>query len=126
MEWLPIILSAELQMQAGEAEQIREKMRELAQQRQAKQPLQFPSAGSTFKRPVGCFAGKLIEDAGLKGAMVGGAQVSEKHAGFVINRGNATCADVLALIEKIQQEVQRQFGVQLECEVRVQIGRAHV
>ena len=85
----------------------------------SKQPLNFPSAGSTFKRPEGYFAGKLIEDAGLKGASVGAAQVSEKHAGFLINRGGATCDDMLHLIELVQERVREQFGVELECEVRI-------
>ena len=87
--------------------------------RRDKQPLNFPSAGSTFKRPEGYFAGRLIEDAGLKGVSVGAAQVSEKHAGFLINRGGATCDDMLRLIELVQQRVREQFGVELECEVRI-------
>ncbi len=94
-------------------------MDDFAQRRREKQPLNYPSAGSTFKRPKGYFAGKLIQDAGLMGYTIGGAQVSEKHAGFVINRGDATCEDVLRLIEHVQKEVRRQFGVELEPEVRV-------
>ena len=86
--------------------------------REEKQPLEMPSAGSTFKRPEGYFAGKLIMDAGLRGARVGGAQVSEKHCGFVVNADGATAADVNGLIEHIQAEVKRQFGVDLETEVR--------
>lgn len=114
-----IALSAELQLREGDPAAIRAKMDDFAARRRDKQPLQYPSAGSTFKRPAGYFAGKLIQDAGLMGYTVGGAQVSEKHAGFVINRGGATCADVLALMAHVQDEVKRQFGVQLEAEVRV-------
>lgn len=114
-----VALSANLQLKEGDPAGIREKMDDFAQRRRDKQPLNFPSAGSTFKRPEGFFAGKLIQDAGLMGYTVGGAQVSEKHAGFVINRGGATCSDVLALIEHVQREVLRQFGVQLEPEVRI-------
>ena len=83
-----------------------------------KQPLEYPSAGSTFKRPEGYFAGKLIQDAGLRGFRVGGAQVSEKHCGFVINRENATAADVLSLIEQVTDKVEAEFGVRLEPEVK--------
>ena len=86
--------------------------------RQEKQPLSFPSAGSVFKRPEGHFAGALIENAGLKGVSVGGAQVSEKHAGFIVNTGTATCQDVLELIKLIQKRVLEQSGVQLETELR--------
>ena len=93
-------------------------MKELKEQRSSKQPLEYPSAGSTFKRPEGYFAGKLIMDAGLKGLSVGGAQVSEKHCGFVINRGDATAADVTALIKKIQDTVKEQTGVILEPEIK--------
>ena len=103
----------------GDPETIRVQMEELAKKRKEKQPLEYPSAGSTFKRPEGHFAGKLIEDAGLKGASVGAAQVSEKHAGFLINRGGATCDDMLRLIELVQERVREQFGVELECEVRI-------
>jgi len=94
----------------------------LQKRRIDKQPLQYPSAGSVFKRPEGFFAGKLIEDAGLKGYQIGGAAVSEKHAGFIINKGDATCADVLDLIRFIQNTVKEQFGILLECEIR-HIGR---
>ena len=94
-------------------------MVELMGRRRSKQPLEYPSAGSTFKRPEGQFAGKLIEDCGLRGYTVGGAQVSEKHCGFVINRGGATCADVLALIEKVQKTVYDAHGVMLEPEVKI-------
>ena len=93
-------------------------MAELAQKRRSKQPLEYPSAGSMFKRPQGYFAAALIDQCGLKGFTVGGAQVSEKHAGFVINRGGATCADVLALVREIQRRVREQTGVELEMEVR--------
>jgi len=94
-------------------------MADYAQRRRDKQPLEWPSAGSTFKRPEGHFAGKLIEDAGLKGFTVGGAQVSEKHAGFVINKGGATCADVLSLMEQVSDIVYEKFGVRLEPEVKI-------
>ena len=89
------------------------------QRRKASQPLEYPSAGSTFKRPAGHFAGTLIEQCGLKGLTVGGAQVSEKHAGFLINTGGATCADVLELIRQVQQRVWEETGVRLEPEVRI-------
>lgn len=115
-EW--VIIEAECLLKPGDPAEIRAKMDDFARRRREKQPLNFPSAGSTFKRPEGYFAGRLIEGAGLKGASVGGAQVSEKHAGFVINHGGATCADVTALIEHIQKTVFDRFGVHLECEVR--------
>ena len=114
-----IIISATVELQHGEQSEIGEKMKELTKCRTEKQPLNFPSAGSTFKRPEGYFAGKLIEDCGLKGFSIGGAKVSEKHAGFVINYNNATADDVLALIEHIQNEVYKKFGVNLETEVRL-------
>ena len=114
-----VVLSATFRLERGDSETIGARMRELMAKRKASQPLEFPSAGSTFKRPKGYFAGKLIQDAGLMGYTIGGAQVSEKHAGFVINRGDATCEDVLRLIEHVQKEVRRQFGVELEPEVRV-------
>lgn len=116
-EW--VALSAVMRLKQGDPAEIRAKMDDFAQRRRDKQPLNYPSAGSTFKRPTGYFAGKLIQDAGLMGYTVGGAQVSEKHAGFVINRGGATCADVLALMEHVREEVMKQFGVELEPEVRV-------
>ena len=94
-------------------------MRELNARRRDKQPLNYPSAGSTFKRPEGYFAGALIEQAGLKGKRVGGAQVSEKHAGFIVNTGGATAADILTLIGTVQDEVADRFGVRLETEVRI-------
>jgi UDP-N-acetylmuramate dehydrogenase len=93
-------------------------MAQLRQQRVEKQPLEYPSAGSTFKRPEGYYAGKLIMDAGLRGYTVGGAQVSEKHCGFVINRGDATAADVRKLMQDVQEKVNAQFGVSLEPEVK--------
>jgi UDP-N-acetylmuramate dehydrogenase len=114
-----LILSATMELQPGDRTAITERMDELAAQRQSKQPLEFPSAGSMFKRPVGHFAGALIEQSGLKGFTVGGAQVSEKHAGFVINAGGATCSDVLELVRQVQLRVRENFGVELEMEVRV-------
>ena len=114
-----VITSARLELKRGKESEIRGRMEELAARRREKQPLEYPSAGSTFKRPEGCFAAALIEECGLKGKTVGGAQVSEKHAGFVINRGGATCADVLRLTGLVREEVLRQTGVELELEVRV-------
>ena len=119
-----IVLSATLRLESGDEEAIRAIMNELKEKRVEKQPLNFPSAGSTFKRPEGYFAGKLIQDAGLRGYSVGGAQVSEKHCGFVVNTGNATCADVVELMKNVDAKVFEQFGVHLEPEVRV-IGRSH-
>lgn len=113
-----LITSLTLCLTPGEPDVIRGKMEELINRRKAKQPLEFPSAGSTFKRPEGYYAGALIEECGLKGRAVGGAQVSEKHAGFVINRGNAASADILALIRLVQETVLREKGVRLEPEVR--------
>lgn len=112
-----IVLSAELQLIFGEQDQIRARMNELKTQRIEKQPLEYPSAGSTFKRPEGYFAGKLIMDAGLRGYQIGGAQVSEKHCGFIINRQDASASDIMMLIRYVIQEVNRQFGVTLEPEV---------
>ena len=116
-QWL--ILEAELAMAPGQAEQIRGRMAELAQRRREKQPLEQPSAGSTFKRPEGHFAAALIEGCGLKGVGIGGAQVSEKHAGFVVNRGDATADDVRRLMALVQETVLRETGVALEPEVRL-------
>lgn len=113
-----VLLSATLQLAAGDREAIGRRMEELREKRTAKQPLEYPSAGSMFKRPPGHFAGALIDQCGLRGFTVGGAQVSEKHAGFVINRGGATCEDVLSLIRQVQDTVRRQTGVSLEMEVR--------
>ena len=114
-----VALRAKVRLRTGERDAIKARMDELMAKRRASQPLEYPSAGSTFKRPTGYFAGRLIEDAGLKGASVGGAQVSPKHAGFVINTGGATCADVLGLIETIQKTVYDAAGVMLEPEVRI-------
>lgn len=113
-----VVLAAVLELQQGNPEEIRSRMEELRQKRAEKQPLDMPSAGSTFKRPEGHFAGKLIMDAGLRGFSIGGAQVSEKHCGFVVNTGNATAGDVLALIREIQKTVLEKFGVELETEVK--------
>ena len=114
-----IVLSAVLDLKEGDAPQIAATMDDLNRRRREKQPLSFPSAGSTFKRPEGYFAGALIEQAGLKGYAIGGAQVSEKHAGFLINRGGATASDLLRLIEYVQERVYAQIGVRLETEVRI-------
>ncbi|WP_085829800.1 UDP-N-acetylmuramate dehydrogenase [Collinsella vaginalis] len=115
------VLSATFRLAPDSADAIRAAMDDFRQRREEKQPLEMPSAGSTFKRPEGYFAGKLIMDAGLRGAQVGAAKVSEKHCGFVVNTGSATARDVRALIEHVQDEVRRQFGVELEPEVK-QIG----
>ena len=112
-----IVLSVELKLVSGDQEQIRQKMNENMSARREKQPLEYPSAGSTFKRPEGYFAGKLIQDAGLRGYSVGGAQVSEKHCGFVINRDNATASDIYRLIRNVQEKVSESSGVMLEPEV---------
>lgn len=114
-----IVLGAKLQLCSKPQDEIRAEMAQLREKRVEKQPLEFPSAGSTFKRPEGYFAGKLVMDAGLRGYSVGDAQVSEKHCGFVVNKGNATAADVLALIKDVQERVREQFGVQLEPEVKM-------
>ena len=114
-----IVLSAKFLSKKGNQKEIAQKMTELAQQRREKQPLNFPSAGSIFKRPQGYFAGKLITDAGLKGYSIGDAQVSQKNGGFIVNKGNATCADVLVLIEHCQKTVFEKFGVMLETEVKM-------
>lgn len=113
-----IVLSAAMQLTKKPAEEIWSVMNSNMAARKEKQPLEYPSAGSTFKRPQGYFAGKLIMDAGMRGATVGGAQVSEKHCGFVINRERATAADVRELIRRVQERVKEQFGVELECEIR--------
>lgn len=112
------VLSVELELSKGNREEIRNTMEDLKERRTSKQPLEMPSAGSTFKRPEGYFAGKLIMDSGLRGFSVGGAQVSEKHCGFVVNKGGATAMDVLTLIREVQRRVKEQFGVDLETEVR--------
>lgn len=114
-----IVISAIFQLELGEKEVIESRVEELTRKREEKQPLEYPSAGSTFKRPEGYFAGKLIQDAGLKGYSIGGAAVSEKHSGFVINKNGATAKDILDLIKYVQQEVHKQFGVELHTEVRI-------
>lgn len=114
-----VILGVELTLLPDTTESVKERMEELKEKRLSSQPLDYPSAGSTFKRPKGEFAARMIDEAGLKGFAVGGAQVSEKHAGFVINRGNATCADVMALMEVIQETVERRTGILLEPEVKM-------
>ena len=114
-----LVLEARFQLSSGDPSAIRARMDELAARRKEKQPLEYPSAGSMFKRPEGYFAAALIDQCGLKGFAVGGAQVSEKHAGFVVNRGGATCADVLELVRQVQARVQEQTGVALEMEVKV-------
>ncbi|MBQ6717532.1 MAG: UDP-N-acetylmuramate dehydrogenase [Clostridia bacterium] len=117
-----IITSVTLKLKHGNADEIKAAMDDFFSRRRDKQPLEFPSAGSTFKRPEGYFAGALIEKNNLKGASVGGAQVSQKHAGFVINTGNATCEDVLSLIKKVKDTVKQADGVDLEPEV-IFVGR---
>ena len=114
-----IVLGAKLRLEQGDADSIKARMDDLMARRKASQPLELPSAGSTFKRPTGYYAGPLIEGCGLKGCRVGGAEVSRKHAGFVVNAGGATCADVLALIEKVQKTVYDAHGVMLEPEVKI-------
>lgn len=112
------VLHAVFRLSPGEPETIRETQRSLMARRKASQPLEWPSAGSTFKRPEGCFAGTLIDQCGLKGRTVGGAQVSEKHAGFLINRGGATCGEIKELIRQVQEAVLEKTGVRLEPEVK--------
>lgn len=119
MEQSLVVLRAGFSFTKGDAMAITQKVAELSRSRKEKQPLEYPSAGSTFKRPEGYFAGKLIQDCGLKGFRVGDAMVSEKHSGFVINVGHATAADVMTLIRHVQQEVDRQFCVRIEPEVRM-------
>lgn len=113
-----IVAEAEFELTEGDHDDIQDKMVDLMSRRREKQPLNFPSAGSTFKRPEGQFAGKLIQDCGLRGFTIGGAQVSEKHCGFVVNKGGATCSDILKVIEHVQKTVQEQTGYFLECEVK--------
>lgn len=113
-----LVLEAVISLEEGDAEAIKERMKELTQMRTSKQPLEYPSAGSTFKRPEGYFAGKLIMDSGLRGYRVGGAQVSEKHCGFVINTGDATAKDVRQLMADVRNIVHEKFGVTLEPEVK--------
>jgi len=116
-----IVTSVEMELIKGDAKEIKAKMDELSAARKSKQPLEYPSAGSTFKRPEGYFAGKLIDDAGLRGFSVGGAQVSEKHCGFVINKSNATAADIDQLMKQVSAKVKDAFGVELEPEV-IRVG----
>ena len=113
-----IIISVEFKLKNGDQKLISDAMNDFWGRRKDKQPLNYPSAGSVFKRPEGYFAGALIEQSGLKGTSVGGAQVSEKHAGFIINKDNATCEDVLSLISLCQETVMDKYGVMLECEVK--------
>ena len=113
-----LVISATMELQPGEEDAIRSRMAELMEKRKSKQPLEWPSAGSTFKRPEGYFAAALIDQCGLKGFRVGGAQVSEKHAGFVINAGGATCRDILDLMDAVRERVFRATGVELEPEVK--------
>ncbi len=113
-----IVLEAVIELEEGNEEEIRSLMEELKNKRVEKQPLEYPSAGSTFKRPEGYFAGKLIQDSGLRGFSVGGAQVSEKHCGFVINKDHATAADIAELMRRVSQCVEEKFGVALEPEVK--------
>ena len=114
-----LVVAATLELEPQDPAVIQERMDDLRQCRESKQPLEMPSAGSTFKRPEGYFAGKLIQDSGCQGLSVGGAQVSTKHAGFVVNNGSATAADVLGLIEEVQNRVMEHFGVAMEPEVRM-------
>lgn len=114
-----VITSVTLELKNGDKDEIKAKMEELMQRRRDKQPLEFPSCGSTFKRPEGYFAAALIEECGLKGCSIGGAQVSEKHSGFVINRGGASYADIMALVQHIKDTVREQKGVELECEMLI-------
>lgn len=119
-EWT--VLAATLSLTLGDARAIRETMEDYMQRRRDKQPLEYPSAGSTFKRPAGAFAGQLIEACGLKGYAIGGAMVSPKHAGFIVNTGTATARDVLALIEHVRAVVRRDHGIELESEVQILTG----
>ena len=114
-----VVLGAWFKLHRGDREHIKQRMKELAGLRKDKQPLEYPSAGSTFKRPEGYYAGKLISDAGLKGYRIGGAMVSDKHAGFVINAKDATAADFIALTDAVRDKVYDMYGVRLELEVKV-------
>lgn len=114
-----VVLAAQLSLKEGDQTAIKRKMDDLACQRKAKQPLEYPSAGSTFKRPPGYFAGKLIDDAGLRGFQLGGAAISEKHCGFVINKAQATAEDVLNLCSEVKRRVKERTGVELELEIKI-------
>ena len=114
-----IVLMGFLALERGNAETIREKINDFTARRKEKQPIDMPSAGSTFKRPKGAYAAKLIDECGLKGASVGGAQVSSKHSGFIVNTGNATCCDVLELIDTVKVKVKEKSGFKLEPEVKI-------
>ena len=114
-----LVLRARFRLEQGDGYAIKARMDELTAKRREKQPLEYPSAGSMFKRPPGHFAAALIDQCGLKGLSVGGAQVSEKHAGFLVNRGGATCADMLTLVDRVKERVLRKTGVELELEVKV-------
>ena len=113
------VLSAEFELTPGNPEEIKAKMDDLTFQRESKQPLEFPSAGSVFKRPPGYFAGKLIQDSDLQGKGFGGAEVSTKHAGFIVNKNNATATDYINTIKMVQEKVKENFGVELELEVKI-------
>ena len=113
------VLSADFNLEIGNQEEINGKMADLTYQRESKQPLEFPSAGSVFKRPPGYYAGKLIQDSGLQGKGFGGAEVSLKHAGFIVNKNNATASDYIQTIEMVKAEVKKNFGVDLELEVKI-------
>ncbi|WP_338912550.1 UDP-N-acetylmuramate dehydrogenase [Clostridium perfringens] len=117
-----VVIEATVELESGEYASIKDKIDDLTNRRESKQPLEYPSAGSTFKRPEGYFAGKLIQDSGLKGFSIGGAAVSEKHSGFVINKGGATAKDVLDVIAHVQKTVKENFDVELHTEVRI-VGR---
>lgn len=119
MESGDVVVSATLKLAKGDSEEITERMRDYAERRNTKQPIQYPSAGSFFKRPPGYFAGKLVQDAGCKGLSVGGAQISELHSGFMINTGGATATDIVTLMKLVQNTVYDKFGVMLEPEVRI-------
>lgn len=114
-----VVTSVNIKLEKGKHDEIAARMKELAKKRNEKQPVQYPSAGSFFKRPEGYFAGKLIQDAGLKGMAIGDAQVSELHSGFIINKGNATATDIIELMKLVQNTVYDKFGVRLEPEVRI-------
>ena len=116
-EW--IVLSSVISLSYGNAQAIREKMDANMAARTEKQPLEYPSAGSVFKRPVDNFAGKMVETVGLKGYQIGGAQVSDKHAGFIVNRGEATAADVIELVRVVREAVEKLYHYRLECEIRL-------